>query len=65
MHDAIRRLRALRLELETLHRTTAKVLAESKRLILELEQPALHPAPPKHTGRARRSAARARRVSAK
>ncbi len=65
MHDAIRRLRALRLELETLHRTTAKVLAESKRLIVELEQPTTDPVPPKHTGRARRSAAHARRVSEK
>ncbi len=65
MHDAIRRLRALRLELEALHRTTAKVLAESKRLIVELEEPAPRSVPPRHTGRPRRPAAGVRRVSGK
>ena len=45
MQDALKRLRALQLELESLHRTTAKVLAESERLIGELEAP-VRPAVP-------------------
>jgi len=48
MQDALKRLRALQAELESLHRTTAKVLAESEQLIGQLERPTsqvpgLHP----------------------
>ena len=39
MQDALKRLRALQQELENLHHTTAKVLAESEKLISQLEQP--------------------------
>ena len=47
MKDALMRLRALQHELETLHRTTADVLARSERLIGELEQPSLRTIVPK------------------
>lgn len=47
MKDALTRLRALQQELETLHRTTADVLAQSQRLIGELEQPSLRVVTPK------------------
>ena len=40
MQDALKRLRALQQELESLHRTTARVLAESEELIGQLERPA-------------------------
>lgn len=40
MQHALKRLRALQQELESLHRTTASVLAESERLIGALEGPA-------------------------
>ena len=68
MKDALTRLRALQQELETLHRTTADVLAQSERLIGELEQPsprAIAPKPPAKPlpkrKRAAGSATRARR----
>lgn len=68
MRDAISRLRALQFELESLRRTTARVLAESERLIGELEHPTV-PAPhPRSVGRvrsARTSAARSRRHGSK
>ena len=66
MKDALTRLRALQQELETLHRTTAEVLAQSERLIGEFEEPSTPaaapepPAKPKRQ-RARRSATRARK----
>ena len=40
MQDALKRLRALQQELESLHRTTAEVLAESQELIGQLGGPA-------------------------
>ena len=51
MKDALTRLRALQQELETLHRTTADVLAQSQRLIGELEQPSLRVVAPKPAAR--------------
>jgi hypothetical protein len=39
MKDALTRLRALQQELESLHRTTADVLAQSEQLVGELEHP--------------------------
>ncbi|HEX6976691.1 MAG TPA: hypothetical protein VF147_19925 [Vicinamibacterales bacterium] len=39
MQDALKRLKALQQELESLHRTTARVLAESEQLIGEMESP--------------------------
>ena len=39
MEDALKRLRALQQDLESLHRTTARVLAESEQLIGALESP--------------------------
>jgi hypothetical protein len=37
MYDALKRLLALRQELEALHRTTEQVLAESERLIVQFQ----------------------------
>jgi hypothetical protein len=52
MHDALKRLRALQQELESLHRTTERVLAESEQLIDELEgaRAPIVPAPPRARG---------------
>lgn len=47
MQDALKRLRALQQELENLHRTTARVLAESEQLIGAIEAPAPSVPPPR------------------
>jgi hypothetical protein len=63
MQDALKRLRALQQELESLHRTTAKVLAESEELIGQLERPTADIATPRAVAERRpRKPATARRV---
>lgn len=51
MQDALKRLRALQQELESLHRTTANVLAESERLIDQLQEPHVSGGYPKPRGK--------------
>jgi len=43
MHNALKRLLELRDELELLHQTTARVLAESEQLIAKIHEPQLLP----------------------
>jgi hypothetical protein len=45
MRDALKRLQELRQELEDLHETTARVLADSERLIDQLQSPEVLTAP--------------------
>lgn len=68
MQNALKRLLELRHELEALHETTARVLAESERLIDQMHRPTTlrtdPPPPPEPLERPRRKTTTRRRKTA-